>query len=131
MRNVVASHASHRYKISNMRLVTGVGSDGVIGFRHAGQNTAGASPGCSTIDTPPENIVAPCSADPDRKRRNDQIRSGPSPHFPDLLYRPDKSRGQVTFLTEYASNKIRFKTFFIGFEIPHVAVVAQFDRAIR
>jgi hypothetical protein len=96
-----------------MRLVTGVGSDGVIGFRHAGQNTAGALPGYSAIDTPPENALAPCSADPDRKRRNDQIQSGPSPHFPGLLYRPDKSPGQVTFLTEFASNKIRFKAFFI------------------
>jgi hypothetical protein len=112
-----------------MRLVTGVGSDGVIGFRHAGHNTAGALPGCSAIDTPPEN--APCSADPDRKGRNDQIRSGPSPHFPDLLYKPDKSRGQVTFLTEFASNKIRFKAFFIWFDIPHFAVVARLDRAIR
>jgi hypothetical protein len=77
------------------------------------------------------DAVAPRSADPDRKRRNDQIRSGPSPHFPGLLYRPDKCRGQVTFLTEFASNKIRFKAFFIWFGTPHFAVVARIDRAIR
>jgi hypothetical protein len=81
-----------------MRLVTGVGSDGVIGFRHAGQNTTGVVPACLSIDAPPETRCLPHQPGPEKA--DDQIRSGPTPHFPDPFYRQDKSRGQVTFLTE-------------------------------
>jgi hypothetical protein len=85
-----------------MRFVIGIGSDGVIGFRHAGQNTTGVSPACSSIDAPPKPGGAR-STDPNQKSGMTHIRPGPSPHFPTLLfYRLDESRGQVTFLTEFA-----------------------------
>src|SRR5262249_43563672 len=80
----------------------------------------------------PANSVVPFSTDPDRKRRDDQIRSGPFPHFPDLFYRPDKSPGQVTFLTEFVSNRIqKFFSKRVSFRSTHTShFVARLDRAI-
>jgi hypothetical protein len=82
-----------------MRLVTGVGSDGVIGFRHAGQNTTGALPACLSIDAP--QTPRCLQHQPGPEKADDQIRSGPSPHFPGPFYKQYKGRGQVTSLTEF------------------------------